>query len=665
MSAHPNPRVVAASRAIARTPAVRALFGGGGVRWCPPGFAAPRGATVLGWGRKRSGRRAQHLAARAGGRAVLLEDGFLRGLYPRDAPLSLVLDDVGIYYDAAAPSRLEALIAQPLTPAQEARAQALAALWREGGLSKHTAAPDPVAPPPAPYVLVVDQVRGDASIAGAGAGPGDFAEMLRAARAEHPDKTILIKAHPAGRGHFPKAIPGAHVVSGAVHPARLVAGAAAVYTVSSQLGFEALLHGVPVACFGAAFFAGWGVTDDRAPTPTRRTQASLAQLVHGALIAYPRYVHPESGAECEAEDVAQHLALQRRMRARFGPGPFAAQNFSPWKRPILRRFMAGARVTFRRAAQKDAQIIIWGDAPAPPDAARVLRVEDGFLRSAGLGAALTTPLSWCCDDLGLHYDPARPSRLEDILQNAAPSADDLARARALIARILAAGVTKYTLTGAPFARPPGAARVVLAVGQVPGDAALRHAATGPVRGNADLLRAVRGAEGAQAHIIYKPHPDVVAGLRAPDAPDATALADTVLTGGDMAQILGQVDALHTISSLAGLEALLRGVPVTCWGAPFYAGWGLTDDRAPVPERRTRRLTIEGLAHGALIAYPTYISRATGRYTTPERAVDEIAAWRDAPGDGRAARLARQVARAVRQGFMRATRPLRERPVGRT
>lgn len=665
MSASFQPHVVATSWALARNPTVRALLGGVAPGWCPPGFAAPPGATVLGWGRKRSGRRAQHLAARAEGRALLLEDGFLRGLEPGDAPLSLVWDDVGTYYDARAPSLLEALIAQPLTDSQAERAQRLAALWCAAGLSKHNAAPDPVTLPPAPYVLVVDQVRGDASVAGAGATAESFAAMLRAARAEHPDKTIVIRAHPAGSGYLSLRVPGVVYVGGDTHPARLVSRATAVYTVSSQLGFEAMLHGVPVVCFGAAFFAGWGLSDDRVPTPARRGAATLVQLTHAALIDYPRYVHPETGAQCEAEDVAQHLAFQRRMRARFGPGPFAAQNFSHWKRPILRRFMAGAHVAFPRTPPQGLQIIIWGDAPAPGNAAGVLRVEDGFLRSAGLGAALTTPLSWCFDDTGLHYDPARPSRLEHMLQNAAPNPGDLNRARTLIARILAAGVTKYTLTGPAFARPTGVGRVVLVVGQVPGDAALRHAATGPVRGNADLLHAVRGAEGPSAHIVYKPHPDVVAGLRAPDAQDAAPLADTVLIGGDMAQILGQVDALHTVSSLAGLEALLRGVPVTCWGAPFYAGWGLTDDRSPVPERRTRRLTLEVLVHAALIAYPTYVSRTTGRYTTPERAVDEIAAWRDAPGDGGLAHLARWIAHVLRQGAMRATRPLREGHGGRT
>jgi len=75
-----------------------------------------------------------------------------------------------------------------------------------------------------------------------------------------------------------------------------------------------------------------------------------------------------------------------------------------------------------------------------------------------------------------------------------------------------------------------------------------------------------------------------------------------------------VDEVHTISSLTGFEALLRGLDVTCYGLPFYAGWGLTTDmdgqslpKATYLKRRQRDiyLTLEQLIYGALICYPLY------------------------------------------------------------
>ena len=40
-------------------------------------------------------------------------------------------------------------------------------------------------------------------------------------------------------------------------------------------------------------------------------------------------------------------------------------------------------------------------------------------------------------------------------------------------------------------------------------------------------------------------------------------------------LLGIVDEVHTLTSLTGFEALLRGIEVHAYGGPFYAGWGLT------------------------------------------------------------------------------------------
>lgn len=45
-----------------------------------------------------------------------------------------------------------------------------------------------------------------------------------------------------------------------------------------------------------------------------------------------------------------------------------------------------------------------------------MRVEDGFLRSKGLGAELIAPLSLVLDDLGIYYDPTRSSRLEELIR---------------------------------------------------------------------------------------------------------------------------------------------------------------------------------------------------------------------------------------------------------
>jgi capsular polysaccharide export protein len=147
----------------------------------------------------------------------------------------------------------------------------------------------------------------------------------------------------------------------------------------------------------------------------------------------------------------------------------------------------------------------------------------------------------------------------------------------------------------------------------------------------ELLRAVRQAH-PTAWVLYKPHPDVCAGLRRKGVGEDEALSwcDEIITDVTMAELLPQVDELHVLTSLTGFEALLRGKPVTCHGQPFYSGWWLTTDLLPV-ERRTRKLQLDELVAGSLILYPRYVARKDGRLTTPERALDDLLAWREESG----------------------------------
>ncbi|MCK8688062.1 capsular polysaccharide export protein, LipB/KpsS family, partial [Pseudomonas umsongensis] len=238
----------------------------------------PLADEVLAWGRKPSALRAQSAAADADLPLLTVEDGFLRsvGLGADDPPLSLIIDPLGIYYDATTPSRLEQLIPVPLTQAQLLRARTLQASWCEQRVSKYNGARIENCVLPQPCVLVADQTRGDASLQGATA--ADFECMLEAALAGHPHCTVVVKVHPdvvAGRkqGHFDLAKlrknPRIHLISENVHPADLLPAVQSVYVMTSQLGFDALLWEVPVHTYGMPFYAGWGLTHDARPARLR------------------------------------------------------------------------------------------------------------------------------------------------------------------------------------------------------------------------------------------------------------------------------------------------------------------------------------------------------------------------------------------------------------
>lgn len=302
-----------------------------------------------------------------------------------------------------------------------------------------------------------------------------------------------------------------------------------------------------------------------------------------------------------------------------------AMGFSLRKRSLVRQFCQRPDVAFVSCPTEvpaGADLLLWGAADVPQglaDNVRVVRLEDGFVRSVGLGADLVRPLSWVVDTRGIYFDSRQPSDLEVWLQNHCFTASDLARANALRQQLVSQGISKYNLAGQAWLRPADSRSVVLVVGQVETDASIRWGAV-DVRTNLGLLQAVR-QQRPTAWVVYKPHPDVVAGLRGPGAQEhqAEQWCNEVLTHANIAQLLPQVDEVHVMTSLTGFEALLRGVPVICHGQPFYASWGLTTDRHPVT-RRTRCLTLDELVAGVLLHYPVYLAPGARHPCSAEEAL---------------------------------------------
>ena len=316
------------------------------------------------------------------------------------------------------------------------------------------------------------------------------------------------------------------------------------------------------------------------------------------------------------------------------PEVLYAYRFPYWKRPVIRQCFPGRRLIFLEAATAvppGAWLVLWGMQPQPESLAvevRIIRIEDGFLRSIGLGADLIRPLSWVIDGRGIHYNASQSSDLEEFCANQMFTPELLARAAALRASLVAGGLTKYNVGHQNWQRPVGVERVILVPGQVESDASLAYGAPGE-RTNLGLLQRVRAAQ-PDAYIIYKPHPDVLAGLRAGGQNERQAhlWCNELLADADMGNLLTQVDEVHVLTSLTGFEALLRGKVVSCYGLPFYAGWGLTRDYVVNP-RRQRRLSLDELVAAALILYPLYLSRNGKKLLTPEQAVQEMGCWRSA------------------------------------
>ncbi len=622
---------------------------------------------IAGWGLRPSTKKALRYARKHGLPYLALEDGFLRSFgtgeyYP---PLSLVVDDEGIYYDCTRPSALERLLcsdadvlAPDAAPVRQARAALLSA-----GLSKYNHAPDlpegVLRTSDVLRVLVVDQTAGDMSVKLGGADATTFKAMLAAAQAENPNATVYVKTHPEvssgrKRGYLADVQPEERTVllRDAVNPMSLIAQMDKVYAVSSTMGFEALLAGKPVTCFGVPWYAGWGVTDDRQmqhPAMARRAvqRRTVDELFAAAYMHYTRYLNPETRQLGSITDVMEWLECQRRMARRFS-GRMICIAFPRWRAWNFKERLSlhQGRVLFVRHAAAAAKLqpagadclVCWGRVPpdgvqelAEASGVRLLHMEDGFVRSVGLGSDLIAPHSFVLDAQGIYFDPIQPSELEDLLNTRAFTAQDLERARNVRAFIVKHGITKYNLEpNLSVDWPINDKQVVLVPGQVEDDASIRFGCdVKGVHTNLGLVQAARLAF-PSAFIVFKPHPDVSSGNRNGHVDKAQVLkhADYIELDASVVSCIEACDAVVTMTSLTGFDALLRGKHVLVHGRPFYAGWGLTEDVLPVP-RRKRQLSIDELVAGALLHYPLYWDPLLKGYTTCEAVLLRLLEERDA------------------------------------
>lgn len=600
------------------------------------------------WGQSPTAPRGEAIAARRGAKIVRVEDAFLRSLHPgragHEPPLGLMIDHETVHFDPSRPSDLEHLLASaPLDDAAlMTRAGDAIARIKAGHLTKYSGL-DPTHPAPAPgYVLVIDQTRGDASVTASGGNRAGFREMLVFAQEEHPGAQVLIKTHPeTARGLRPgyfgpeDCSNRVSLLTDPMSPWRLFEGAVGVYTWSSQLGFEAIFAGHKPRVFGQPFYAGWGLTTDERPVPRRQRRLTRNQLFAAAMVLYPRWYDPFADRLCGIEGALDAFEAQTRAWREDHRG-WVASGMRLWKRKPLQKVFGRVRpMVFEddtgkaraRAEAEDRRRMVWAGKAGDLD--QVVRVEDGFLRSRGLGAELVPPMSLVADDLGIYYDPRRESRLERLI-NAGDSLrpDEVQRAFRLRRAILKAGISKYNLAGAAPDLPDG--HRILVPGQVEDDASIRTGCDA-VTTNLALLRAARAANPG-AVILYKPHPDVEAGLRKGAVPEAGEIADLVLERADPVALLAEVQEVWTLTSLLGFEALLREVPVTTLGVPFYAGWGLTRDMGDVPPRRQARVSLDALVHATLVAYPRYHDPVTGLPCPPEVVVRRLTEG-NLPGPG--------------------------------
>ena len=611
-----------------------------------------------GWGRKKTGQFAEWCYNKFGGKYTLYEDGFIRslGLGVDNSPsFSLVEDDMGIYYDATQASRLENILntydfsADPhlLQTANEA-----INLMREQFISKYNHAADInddfFNTAKEKKVLIVAQTEGDSSLKYGLAEKFSTQQLINDALKENPDASLYIKIHPdvlSGKKNSDIILDdianGCTIINEDMNPISLLKHFDKVYTKTSGMGMEALILGKEVVCYGMPYYAGWGLTEDKQTCDRRVRNLTVAELFAGAYILYTKYYNPYSQQKSDLIDTIKSIVKYRDIY-RQNEGNLYFFGFSRWKRGFTRPFFPTLKKNsilfctdleegLQKGLDRHAKIFIWGKKPfnevelyAKEQNIPINRVEDGFIRSISLGSDLTKAYSIVVDGKGIYFDPAQESDLEQLLNTYDFDEKLIERAENLQRYLVENKISKYNIykdKQLNLKRLKEKQIVIMVPGQVEDDASIIYGADNMT--NLELLQQTR-KNAPNAYIIYKPHPDVLAGNRKGDIVSTEALryCNKIIEQASLDSVLELADEVHTMTSLVGFEALMRGKKVTTYGLPFYAGWGLTTEVKATSRRSTKR-TLEELIAAALILYPRYIHPKTNSLCEVEVLLSEM------------------------------------------
>jgi len=108
-----------------------------------------------------------------------------------------------------------------------------------------------------------------------------------------------------------------------------------------------------------------------------------------------------------------------------------------------------------------------------------------------------------------------------------------------------------------------------------------------------------------ARIVIKTHPETRGGHRSrhftqEHCNERISICDAPVSPWTL---LDGAVAVYVVSSQMGFETIIAGHKPVVFGQPFYSGWGLSDDRSPLPfPRRRRTLTRAQLFAAAMLVY---------------------------------------------------------------
>ena len=637
---------------------------------------------IAGWGHKASAKKAIALSKRLNVPYIALEDGFVRSFdlgVNNALPMSLSVDTSGCYYDASSISGIEKLIANRewYTDDLTKEAELLISKIKKHEISKYNLSKDIdlsfdiFKDTKDKRLLIIDQTKNDASLL-LGAVSDDINDrIIDEILKNYKDYSIFLKVHPdvlCGKKegliniNILKESLDVKVISDNYNAIALLKCFDTVFTATSQMGFEALLLGLEVHCFGVPFYSGYGLTRDHKEHQKivyrqKFLNVDVKTLFAAAYLKLCRYINPITKQRTTLADVIDILVEQKKAYKR-NNRDFVVLNATSWKKELVQAYLKynksliyvnDTKKALELCKEKGATIVQWASKAidglkyqAATQGIKTLFIEDGFIRSRGLGSTYEKPMSLVLDNNGIYYDPLSGSDLFSILNNI-KTRDDydflIAKAKKIREYLVSHNITKYNVGDnrkldefiSCIKDKAKGREIILVPGQVEDDASVKKAG-GLIQTNMELLRKVR-ENNLNSFILYKPHPDVVALTRKGGnfKGEIFSLYDIMVNDLNISSLYKIVDKVCVLSSQSGFEALLRGKKVEVYGKPFYAGWQLSSDKCAI-KGRDAVLSIDDLVAGVLLLYPTYYDWNSGLFARVEDICYRLEHMQERPKD---------------------------------
>lgn len=571
---------------------------------------------------------------------VRLEDGLIRSYSSQEPTYSLYKSNDGMYYDFTNESNIENLLNSDWEPTIEDinhydLALEMIQKYNISKYNEHQDVPSNFFPEDKPNILLIDQTFNDHSVLFGNANEQSFANMLDYALNQAESYNIYVKIHPevlSGKKvgylfNLIKKLPiekqeVIHIISDSYNVPSCFKYISKVYVVTSQVGFDALLRDKEVFCFGSPFYSGWGITNDMINGRVRSKNRNIKEIFIAMMFYCTTYINPFNKEKGSLLDVIEYISLQKR---HFNKKEITFYKTKLWKRAILEKFLNTSKkntnfLSDLNYAHNFKDLVgTWGYKSflELKNTRSKCCIEDGFIRSAGLGSNIEEPLSLVIDYSGIYFNPNTESDLEKILNHEVFTKYEILQAKKVILELFNKKITKYNV--GVISDNLGKIRlnhkdvkIILAPGQVEDDASIMLG-TKNVNTNYKLLKAI-AENNPSSVIVYKPHPDILVGNREGDISENEFRTLKNLYPKNHFYIEKQAniidcfnisDEVHVMTSTSGLEAILRDKKVVTYGLPFYGGYGLTTDMEVYPRIR-RNLSKEELILGCYLLYPRYL-----------------------------------------------------------